>query len=168
AAPRSAPLHPVDEHEPRGRSWCLPGYRGSVKNRSSARRRVRRTSGGAQMNWKFAAGLLMVFVVEAHAPPPADACGVKLTVKSQAPRKAVARTPNPWDVLLLGTPPRRLERDLSAAGHRVEVASSASSAKKRRYAVVITDAKHQDEARSSFGGSVVVVRSGDVAADVRS
>jgi len=120
------------------------------------------------MRWKFAAGLLTVLVVEVHAPPPVDACGVKLTVKSSAPRKAVARTSNPSDVLLLGAPPRRLESDLTAAGHRVDVAPNAAAAKKKPYAVVITDPNLQDEARSNFSGSVVVVRSGDVTADVRS
>jgi peptidoglycan-associated lipoprotein len=120
------------------------------------------------MKWKFAAGLLTAFVVEMHAPPPVDACGIKLTVKSSAPRKAVARTSNPSDVLLLGAPPRRLELDLAAAGHHVEVAPNAAAAKKKSYAVVITDPALQGEARSSFGGSPVVVRSGDVIADTRS
>jgi outer membrane protein OmpA-like peptidoglycan-associated protein len=119
------------------------------------------------MKWNLA-GLLTVFVVEMHAAPPADACGVKLTVKSSAPRKAVARTSNPSDVLLLGNPPRRLELDLSAAGHRVEVAPTASAAKRKSYAVVITDSNLQDEARSNFSGAVVLVRSGDVVADMRS
>ena len=120
------------------------------------------------MRLKFVAGLLAALVVELHAPPPVDACGVKLTVKSSAPRKAVARTSNPSDVLLLGAPPRRLEIDLAAAGHRVEVAPNAAAAKKKSYAVVIVDADKQEEARSNFSGAVVVVRSGDVTADVRS
>ncbi len=121
------------------------------------------------MKWKFAAaGLFAILVMDMHAPPPADACGVKLTIKSQTPRKAVARTSNPSDVLLLGSPPRRLERDLSAAGHRVEVAPTPSTAKRRTYAVVIVDSKQQEEARSSFRESVVLVRSGDVVADMRS
>jgi peptidoglycan-associated lipoprotein len=120
------------------------------------------------MKWNLAAALVTVLVVEIHAAPPADACGVKLTVKSSAPRKAVARTSNPSDVLLLGNPPRRLELDLAAAGHRVEVAPTASAAKRKSYAVVITDGSLQDEARSSFPGAVVIVRSGDVTADLRS
>ncbi len=120
------------------------------------------------MKRNFAAGLFAILVMDMHAPPPADACGVKLTIKSQTPRKAVARTSNPSDVLLLGTPPRRLERDLSAAGHRVEVAPTPAAAKKKRYAVVVTDSRQQEEARSSFSGAVVVVRSGDVIADMRS
>jgi peptidoglycan-associated lipoprotein len=120
------------------------------------------------MKWNLAAGLVTVLVVELHAAPPADACGVKLTVKSSAPRKAVARTSNPSDVLLLGNPPRRLELDLTASGHRVEVAPTASAAKRKSYAVVITDASLQDEARSNFAGAIVIVRSGDVVADMRS
>ncbi|HEX2689917.1 MAG TPA: OmpA family protein [Kofleriaceae bacterium] len=120
------------------------------------------------MKWKLLVGLLIASLVEIHAAQPADACGVKLTVKSSTPRKAVARTSNPSDVLLLGNPPRRLELDLSAAGHRVEVAPTASSAKRKSYAVVIADSGLQDEARSNFNGAVVVVRSGDVASDMRS
>jgi peptidoglycan-associated lipoprotein len=120
------------------------------------------------MKWNLAAGVLTIFVLDMYAAPRADACGVKLTVKSSSPRKAVARTSNPSDILLLGSPPRRLEIDLAAAGHRVEIAPNAAAAKRKQYAVVITDAKLQDEARSTFAGSVVVVRSGDVVADMRS
>ena len=120
------------------------------------------------MKWNLAAGLVTALFVQVHAATPADACGVKLTVKSSAPRKAVARTSNPSDILLLGNPPRRLESDLSAAGHRVEVAPTASAAKRKTYAVVITDASLQDEARTNFQGATVVVRSGDVTADMRS
>jgi outer membrane protein OmpA-like peptidoglycan-associated protein len=119
------------------------------------------------MKWKLA-GLLTVFLVETHVAPPADACGVKLTVKSSTPRKAVAHSSNPSDVLLLGNPPRRLELDLAAAGHRVDVAPTASAAKKKSYAVVVTDSNLEGEARSNFGGAVVVVRSGDTVADMRS
>jgi peptidoglycan-associated lipoprotein len=119
------------------------------------------------MKWTFAAGLVTAIFMAMHAAPPADACGVKLTVKSSAPRKAVARTSNPSDILLLGNPPRRLESDLSAAGHRVEVAPTASAAKRKSYAVVITDANLQAEAQSSFPDAVVIVRSGDVTADTR-
>src|SRR3954471_18459679 len=120
------------------------------------------------MKWNFAAGLVTAIFVAMHAAPPADACGVKLTVKSSTPRKAVARTSNPSDILLLGNPPRRLESDLSAAGHRVDVAPTASGAKTKHYAVVIADANLQGEARSTFPDAVVLVRSGDVTADMRS
>src|SRR3954454_16677391 len=122
------------------------------------------------MKWNFAAGLVTaIFVAMAlHGAPPADACGVKLTVKSSTPRKAVARTSNPSDILLLGNPPRRLESDLAASGHRVDVAPTASAVKTKHYAVVITDANLQGDARSTFPDAFVLVRSGDVTADMRS
>ena len=132
----------------------LQGGRCSAKNRRL-------------MKWNLVAGFLTVVLLETHAAPPADACGVKLTVKSSAPRKAVARTSNPSDVLLLGNPPRRLELDLSAAGHRVEIASTSSATKRKSYAVVIADSNLADDARSNFSGAVVIVRSGDVTADAR-
>jgi peptidoglycan-associated lipoprotein len=119
------------------------------------------------MNRNLALGVLTVFVVEVHTAPPVDACGVKLTVKSSSPRKAVARTSNPSDILLLGNPPRRMELDLSAAGHRVEVAPSVAAAKRKSYAVVITDGKSLDDARTGFPGAVVIVRSTDAVADLR-
>ena len=120
------------------------------------------------MKWTIA-GLLAALMIEMVAPPPpAEACGVKLTVKSRAPRKAVARSSNPSEVLLLGRPPRRLERDLTAAGHRVEVAPTAAAAKKKNYAVVIADSDKQNEARTSFSESVVMVRSSDPSTDMRS
>lgn len=120
------------------------------------------------MNRNLSLGLLTVFVVEVRTAPPVDACGVKLTVKSSSPRKAVLRTSNPSDILLLGNPPRRMELDLSAAGHRVEVAPSVATAKRKSYTVVIADGKSQDEARSGFPGAVVLVRSSDPVADLRS
>jgi outer membrane protein OmpA-like peptidoglycan-associated protein len=119
------------------------------------------------MNWNIALSVLTVFVVEVHTAGPVDACGVKLTVKSSSLRKAVARTTNPSDILLLGNPPRRMELDLLAAGHRVEVAATPAAAKRKSYAVVITDGKMQDDARTGFPGAVVIVRSSDLVADVR-
>ena len=120
------------------------------------------------MRWNVAAGLLTVLVMEMHAALPADACGVKLTVKSSAPRKAVAHTSNPSDILLLGNSPRRLELDLTSAGHRVEVAPTTSAAKRKSYAVVMVDASLADEARASYPSAIVIVRSGDVVADMHS
>lgn len=116
------------------------------------------------MKWYFA-GALAAFLLDMHAVP-ADACGIKLVIKTQTPRKAVARSSNPSHLLLLGTPPHRLERELAAAGHDVEVAPSVASAKLSSYAVVIVDAKQVDEARAKFPEAVVIVRSGDVTADI--
>ncbi len=116
----------------------------------------------------LAAILLAASAVLTQANHLAQACGVKLTVKSSGPRRAIARTSNPSDILVLGDPPRRLESDLTAAGHRVEVAPHAADAKRKSYAVVVTDAPLLAEARSSFPDAVVLVRSDDATADVRS
>lgn len=115
------------------------------------------------------AGVLAVFTIELHAPAPADACGVKLTIKASTPRKAVARTSRPSHVLLIGSPPRRLEHDLTAAGHDVESSSSPAAAKRDSYAVVIVDNNEQAAAaRQRFTEANVIVRSGDAGADLRS
>ncbi len=116
------------------------------------------------MKWTLA-GILAALVVEMHVPP-ADACGIKLVIKTSTPRKSVARSSNPSHLLLLGTPPHRLERELSAAGHDVEVAPNLAAAKRSSYAVVVADPKEADESRAKFPGAVVLVRSGDVAADI--
>jgi outer membrane protein OmpA-like peptidoglycan-associated protein len=113
------------------------------------------------------AALLFGLVASASAPPPADACGVKLTIKGSAHKKGISRTSNPSDVLLVGSPPRRLSRDLTSAGHRVEVAPNPEAAKRQNYAVVIADNSQADSARQRFPNAVVMVRSGDVTADMR-
>jgi outer membrane protein OmpA-like peptidoglycan-associated protein len=118
------------------------------------------------MKWSLA-GVLAALLVDMHAVP-ADACGIKLVIKTQTPHKAVARSSNPSHLLLLGTPPHRLERELSAAGHDVEVEPTISTAKQTSYAVIVTDAKQADEARAKFPSAVVIVRSGDVTADINS
>ena len=111
--------------------------------------------------------LFSALVASASVPQRAEACVVKLTIKGSGHRKGVARTSNPSDVLLLGSPPRRLSRDLSSAGHRVEVAPSPAAAKRKSYAVVITENQQAEEARQTFPGSVILVRSGDVVSDMR-
>ncbi len=113
------------------------------------------------------AALLTVCALEVPARH-ADACGVKLTIKSSAPRKSVAHSSNPSEVLLVGKPPRRLERDLSAAGHRVEVTPDAASAPRDTYAVVVVDPADEQAARTRFTHSIIIVRSGDVDSDMRS
>ena len=111
--------------------------------------------------------LVTCLLVDIHRPPPpAEACGVKLTVKPTAPRRAVARSSNPSPVLLVGSPPRRLQNDLTLAGHKVDVAQDPQAAKRTRYAVVIVDKPHESAARERFGDSVVIVRSGNVRKDI--
>ncbi len=109
--------------------------------------------------------LLLSTAVTMHVTP-ADACGVKLTVKSTPPRKAVSHSSNPSDILILGDPPSRFKRDLSAEGHRVDVAATPGDAKKKNYAVVVTDASMQADARQNFTSSLIVVRSGNEDADI--
>lgn len=109
--------------------------------------------------------LVACLLVDVHSPPPAEACGVKLTVKPSAPRRSVARSSNPSPVLLVGSPPRRLQNDLTQAGHKVEVTQDPKDAKRERYAVVIADRSTAGAARERFGDSVIV-RSGDVRNDI--
>ena len=111
--------------------------------------------------------LFSALIASASVPQRADACGVKLTIKGSGHRKGIARTSNPSDVLLLGSPPRRLSRDLSSAGHRVEVAPTPGAAKRKSYAIVIVENQQADEARQTFPSSIILVRSGDVVADMR-
>lgn len=117
------------------------------------------------MKWNIAAvlGLLLASSVQIA---PADACGVKLTIKPSTPKKAIAHSSNPSHVLLLGSHSRRLEHDLVAAGHDVEVESSAATAKRTGYGVVLVSSAQADEARKAFGDSVVVIDSGDETADL--
>lgn len=112
------------------------------------------------------AGVLAVLALELTAPP-ADACGVKMVVKASPSSKAVARSATPSNLLLVGKPPHRLLRELSAAGHTVEVAATLASAKRTDYAlVVIVEASQATEASARFPGASVLVRSGDVTADL--
>lgn len=90
---------------------------------------------------------------------PAEACGVKLTIKSPRVRRA-ARSPNPSRILLLGDPPRSLARDLSRKGHSVDVASSADETSRRDYDVVVADQNKVAEAEQNFPNSRVVTRAG--------
>ena len=120
--------------------------------------------------WTLAgcAGLFAVLVVVLH-PAPADAMGVKCACKTTSPRKPVPRSWAPSHVLLVGSPPRRLQRDLSAAGHDVETATTAAAATTRAaYAVVIVDSSDMvADARARFVEAVVIARSGDVSEDLR-
>ena len=114
----------------------------------------------------LAAAALTLLLIDVQAPP-AEACGVKLTIKSSQARRAVHRSSKPSHVLLVGSPPRRLERDLSAAGHDVEVVPNPGAAKRDSYAVVIVGSNDEvTQARSKFGGAVIMKRSGDVAEDL--
>lgn len=100
--------------------------------------------------------------------PVADACGVKLTVKSPRVKKRVRRTSHPSHVLVLGRPPsKKLARWLKQAGHTVEITQNAGKTKRKDYAIVISDPEKVNEARSQFPKTRVVTRSGSLSSNVR-
>ena len=100
--------------------------------------------------------------------PVADACGVKLTVKSPRVKKRVRRTSHPSHVLVLGRPPsKKLARWLKQAGHTVEITQNAKDTKRKDYAIVISDPEKVNEARSQFPKTRVVTRSGSLSSNVR-
>jgi outer membrane protein OmpA-like peptidoglycan-associated protein len=109
------------------------------------------------------AALLVAIVPEA----PADACGVKLTVKAPRVKKRVDRSDNPSRILLLGEPPRTLAVSLSRAGHTVDVAEDPERARNKQYDLVVADPGQVNEARSSYPGTQVVTRTGSSDANVR-
>ena len=110
--------------------------------------------------------VLTLAVIEVHSAP-SDACGVKLTVNATQQHKNVARSARPSHVLLVGNVPRRMERDLAAAGHDVETAPNTQSAKRDSYAIVVVGSSDEaSQARTKFSEAVVVQRSGDVAVDL--
>lgn len=92
---------------------------------------------------------------------PADACGVKLTVKAPRVKKQVKPSDNPSRILLVGNPPRRLAASLTEAGHTVDVVENPSEANKgKRYGVVVADREKVEEAENEFPNSYVIARSG--------
>jgi outer membrane protein OmpA-like peptidoglycan-associated protein len=113
--------------------------------------------------------LCLLVVDVAYAPRPADACGVKLAIRYSRPRRVAAKSATPSHVLLVGSPPKRLEHDLSSAGHEVEVESSFGNAKRAQYDIIVVASNDQaNDVRAKFPDAAVVVRSGDITADVRS
>jgi len=121
------------------------------------------------MKWNsYAIALMAIVSIETHARE-ADACGVKLAIKHSKPRQVAARSATPANILVIGAPPKRLENDLSSAGHQVEVVDSSSQAKRPTYDMVLVASNDQAaDARAKFPNAAVVVRTGDITADVRS
>jgi len=95
----------------------------------------------------------------------ADACGVKLSIKAPRVHKQADRSNNPSQILLLGDPPRALSKELTARGHKVEVAGSADEARRAKYHAIIADADREEEAKTRWPGALVVVRHGSAQAD---
>jgi peptidoglycan-associated lipoprotein len=118
------------------------------------------------MNWKLVGTFSALALCAVDFERPSDACGVKLIVKTPTPRQVVPSA-SPSDVLIVGPASGRLTRQLAAKGHTVEVTSDPAAAKRGSYAVVVTDPQHERAARAKFGDDVVVVRSDDVAMDVK-
>ena len=99
---------------------------------------------------------------------PADACGVKLTVKAPRVKKKVKPSDNPSRILLVGNPPRKLAASLSQAGHTVEVAENPSEANKsKRYGVVVADREKVEDAENEFPNAWVIPRSGSLRSNLR-
>jgi outer membrane protein OmpA-like peptidoglycan-associated protein len=115
---------------------------------------------------RLAALTSVLLVASPLHPPPAEACGIKLTATTPAPRRP-ARVGAPGSVLMLGKPDRSLERQLVSAGHSVETAPDVASAKQKSYNVIVADAATADQAREAFGPGAVIVRSGDSGDDAR-
>src|SRR5580692_9021435 len=87
--------------------------------------------------------VLAVFAIDTAAPPAAEACGVKLAIKYSRPRRVPNHAGTPSSVLLVGSPPKRLEHDLASAGHDVEVESQTSNAKHQKYDIVVVASNDQ-------------------------
>jgi peptidoglycan-associated lipoprotein len=112
-------------------------------------------------------GLATTLGMFVAAPAPADACNIKLIGANHSPRRAVARSSRPSNVLVVGDSPR-LKRELKAKGHNVEVVDNVGMAKRHDYGAVVTDQQHERNARKAFGTEHVVVRSGDIVSVVAS
>jgi len=110
----------------------------------------------------------IILSVGVFSSPVADACGVKFAPKAPHPRRVAAKTAAPSNVLLVGTPSKRLEHDLAQTGHHVEVTPKTSTAKQPNYDIVLVASNDQAaDARQKFPGAAVIVRSGDEGADLR-
>src|SRR5687767_5301759 len=99
-------------------------------------------------NRSFLVGLIVAGLATTGPTPSADACGVKLLLRTGAikPQEGVRRSSNPSRVLLLGDPPRKLVRELKDAGHQVDVAQTPEAAKSKDYKVVVTSSARAEEA----------------------
>lgn len=104
-------------------------------------------------------------VLATYTPTPtAEACGVKLT--TQAPNmERQHRSDNPSRILLVGSPPRQLERNLSNAGHDVDVVPDPGAASSGDYPVVVADQDQYQSAQARFDGQVVP-RAGSTSANM--
>lgn len=93
----------------------------------------------------------------AYTPTFAEACGVKLTVRSPKANKS-RRSSNPSKILIVGKRDSDLQKKLRRAGHTVVHASTASKARKAKYGLVIADRSAYKDARDSFSDVQIVAR----------
>jgi hypothetical protein len=94
-----------------------------------------------------------------YMPDTADACGVKLTVRSPKLR-GNKKSMNPSKILIVGKKDAALQKKLRKAGHTVEYASTASGAKSQNYGLVIADKEQLSQSKSSFEGTRVIQKRG--------
>lgn len=100
-----------------------------------------------------------VAVATTHTTQTAEACGVKLTVRSPSVTNN-KQSSNPSKILIVGDKDSDLQKSLRQAGHTVEHASTATGAKKSGYQLVIADSDSFDSAVESFQGVQVVKKRG--------
>ena len=106
------------------------------------------------------------FVARDHTAYP---CGIKIAASAPRTKKLMPRSERPSRVLLLGDHSRRTVTALFDAGHSVDVADDATSARAQSYRVIVTDSAHEEEARRAWPGIIIVSSegsSGDVLARV--
>ena len=112
------------------------------------------------MKYSWAAALFAI-TIQTHSTP-ADACGIKLTVKAPNPNQIAKQAVT---YILLTKNARRLEQSLRSQGHSVEIADL-SSAKRKNYNVVVVTPTDASLARERYG-EAVVVQSGDDPSDLK-
>jgi peptidoglycan-associated lipoprotein len=90
-----------------------------------------------------------------YLPDTADACGVKLTVRSPKLRSN-KKSANPSKILVVGEKDKTLVKKLRKAGHTVEEANRVDRAPSKDYGLVIADASNMDSAKSEFDDARVI------------
>ncbi len=92
----------------------------------------------------------------------ADACGLKLTIKSTKINRPVTPSKHPSRVLVLGDSPDALTTALKRAGHNVETAESLDAVRGNDYQVILVSDRGQvQKAQATWGDAeVLAMRSG--------
>jgi peptidoglycan-associated lipoprotein len=116
-----------------------------------------------------ALALLLSALAFDTAPRSAEACGVKLTLKSSRPKRpGEASLRSVTHVLMVGSLSKRLQQDVSTKGRDVEVASTIQDGKRSSYDVIVVGNRDEaTEAKQRYPRAAIVVRSGDAVADAQ-